>query len=119
MRQLGMTVLAGVVLLGAGAACDAPRGSDDLFVTMQETTGDEIVFRLGTNVAAGCGERLNALIEPGCPRLSMAFDVRGADATNHLELYVQAPTDLSCAPTASCTTERCPRLSSMRATSKS
>ena len=55
MRQPGTTVLAGVVLLGAGAACDAPRGSDDLFVTMQETTGDETVFRLGTNVAAGCG----------------------------------------------------------------
>src|SRR5688572_8259696 len=91
MTRIRVTVLAGVVLLGA-AACgdgDGAGAADDLFVTMQDATGDQTVFRLGNDLAAGCGGRLNALIEPGCPRLSMAFYVHGPDASHPLELYVQ------------------------------
>lgn len=84
MRIFATTVLAGLVSLGA--ACS---DTDGLFVSMQDAVGDEtvFVFRRGASAAASCGQRLNALIEPGCPRLSMFFDVRGDDFFP--ELYVQ------------------------------
>jgi hypothetical protein len=91
MTRLQATVLAGVVL--SAAACgEETLVADALFVTMQDATGGATVFGLGSHssrLAAGCGERLDALIEPGCPRLSMAFYVRGPDLANPLELYVQ------------------------------
>jgi hypothetical protein len=86
MIRFGMTALAGVALFVV--ACSDPP--DDLFVTVQDATGTETVFRSGPTVARSCGERLSALIEPGCPRLSMYFEVRNPEfPTNPVELYVQ------------------------------
>jgi hypothetical protein len=81
-----MTALAGVAL--SVVACG--DSSDGLFVTMQDATGTDTVFRVGTTVARSCGERLSALIEPGCPRLSMYFEAHSPEFPIDLtELYVQ------------------------------
>jgi hypothetical protein len=84
---------------GAGGAADAGRAIVDaappgpppegLYVTMQDATGSETVFRVGHNIARSCGDQLSALIEPGCPQLSMFFDVHNPEfPLNLLELYV-------------------------------
>jgi hypothetical protein len=79
---------------GAGGAnADAGQPGpppDGLFVTMQDATGTETVFRTGIRTTVGCGERLDTLIEPGCPGLSMFFQVHNPEYPLHvLELYVQ------------------------------
>lgn len=86
MTHLAKAVLVGVVL--SGAACGDGNGPGGLFVTMQEANGSETVLRLGSYQATACGERLSALIEPGCPSLSMYIYVHGPDPIHWEELYV-------------------------------
>lgn len=83
-----MTVLVGVALSTLGCGANGAN-ADGLFVTMQDATGSETVFRMGARMATSCGDRLSALIEPGCPRLSLFFDVRHGEHPNALELYVE------------------------------
>jgi hypothetical protein len=75
---------------GGGGDGGQPETPEGLFVTMQDATGNVDVFRDGNNIARSCGERLNALIEPGCPSLSMYFYVHNPEFPDPvLELYVQ------------------------------
>ena len=88
------TVLVAAALLASGCGDGggaAPTGGSKsgLFVSMQDAAGNETVFRLGHGEAPSCGERLSALIEPGCPRLSIFFDVHGDVYDVLPELYVQ------------------------------
>ena len=75
---------------GHGGDGGQPGLPEGLFVTMQDATGKVDVFRDGINIAHSCGARLNALIEPGCPSLSIFFDVHNREfPVDLLELYVQ------------------------------